>query len=103
MKEIHFYKDNIQIVNKKVFYYTHNSTNNAINNDIVVIHTFAISALDFAYLLEKDYHIFLHENGKSGEIKLGECELTEKIIRKGHDIKRLWIGGHFNNFFYEKE
>jgi hypothetical protein len=51
-------------------------------------------------LLDKGYKIFLHENGKCGELYEGTTELTDKELRKGHNISNIWIGGGFENFFY---
>lgn len=99
MKEIHFYKDMISCEVNKLCH-THNSTIDAIEHDEPIIHTFAISALDFSYLLDKGYTIVLHENGKSGVCHEGTTCLTDKYIRKEHDIRRIWIGGGFNAYFY---
>ena len=98
MKEIHFYKDLKKIslydfLNK--FYQSHNETIKAIKSDIEVIHTAALSALCFSDLLDKGYKIFLHENGKCGELHEGTTELTDKELRKGHNISNIWIGGGF--------
>ena len=106
MKEIHFYKDlkEISLQNLlKNFYISHNETIKAIKTDIEVIHTVALSALCFSDLLNKGYKIFLHENGKCGELHEGTTELTDKELRKGHDISRIWIGGGFEYFFYSKD
>ena len=105
MKEIHFYKDLKEIslydfLNK--FYQSHNETIKAIKADIEVIYTPALSALCFSDLLDKGYKIFLHENGKCGELYEGTTELTDKELRRGHDIRKIWIGGGFENFFYSK-
>lgn len=101
MKEIHFYKDG-QIESCYGWYLTHNSTVAAIDVNNPCIYTTAISALDFSYLLDKGYRIFLHENGKVGEIRVGSTELTDKEIRKTHDIRRLWIGHGFKEYFYNE-
>ena len=99
-KEIHFYKDasSAGVMNNVLT--THNATTQAIKIGDDVIHTFAISALDFASLLDKGYDIYLHENHKSFQIKEGHVEATDKEIRKAHNIMNVWIGGGFNNFFY---
>ena len=47
------------------------------------------------------YRIYLHENDKSFEIKLGNVVATDKEIRKAHDIRTIWIRGRFNEFFYQ--
>lgn len=103
MKAIHFYKDehpDYEIENKSVTY-SHNSTRILINSGYHDIHTYAISALDFAYLLDKDYAIFLYENGRHFQIKEGRVVATDREIRKAHDISRIWIGGGFDGFFYQ--
>lgn len=105
MKEIHFYKDLVGVALEDyfdLFHYTHNATVKSINNDICRINTTAISALDFSLLLDKGYKIYLHENGKCAELKEGVTELTDKELRKEHDIRRIWIGGGFDNYFYAK-
>ena len=117
MKEIHFWKDNIgaSVEITSQMHFTHNATIAAINiaevtkMDILdgkptrtVIHTYAISVLDFAALLDNGYDIFLHENGKVCQIKEGDVECTDKEIRKAHDIRRIWIGGGFDDFFYKQ-
>lgn len=98
VKEIHFYKD-------ECFEHdaikSHNQTRDAIKEGNIIIHTYAISALSFSYLLDMGYRIYLHENNKSFEIKLGHVVATDKEIRKAHDIRTIWIGGGFNRFFYQ--
>lgn len=102
MKEIHFWKDDHgmddELYNEALK--THNATISAIENNWDAIHTYAISALDFPYLLDSEYNIYLRENGKSFQIKEGIVEGTDKEIRKGHDIRKIWIGGGFERFFY---
>lgn len=105
MKEIHFYKDLVGVTLEDyfdLFHYTHNATVKSINHEICKIDTTALSALDFSLLLDKGYKIFLHENNKCAELYEGTTELTDKELRRGHDIRRIWIGGGFNNYFYEK-
>lgn len=112
MKEIHFYKDSKDELVElgkalcggcdfKHFYRSHDDTIQAIKKEMPTIHTYAISALDFSWLLDKGYKIFLHENGKCGELYEGTTELTDKELRKHHDIRKIWIGGGFEEFFYE--
>lgn len=104
MKEIHFYKDLMGVTLEdyfELFHYSHNATVKSINNDISRIDTTAISALDFFWLLDKGYKIFLHENGRCGELHEGTTELTDKELSKHHDIRKIWIGGGFEDFFYK--
>lgn len=104
-KTIHFYKDasSAGCMNLDNVLTTHNATIQAIKIGDDDIHTFAISALDFASLLDKGYDIYLHENHKSFQIKEGIVEATDKQIRKAHNIRNVWIGGGFNNFFYKSK
>ena len=108
MKEIHFYKDLkdcdlANFVERDEYHVSYNSTKRAIKENEKLIHTTAISALDFSWLLDKGYKIYLHENGKVGEVYEGVTELTDKELRKGHDIRKIWIGGGFEDYFYGKE
>lgn len=100
IKEIHFYKDNAIGVG---CIHSHNETVCRIKDGETYICTYAISALDFEELLNKGYDIYLHENGKYFQIKEGNVEATDKEIRKAHDIRRIWIAGGFDNFFYPLE
>lgn len=102
MKEIHFYKDGL-IESVYGWHLTHNSTMSAIEANNPCIYTTAISALDFPYLLDKGYRIFLHENDRVGEIHVGNTKLTDRHIRKVYDIKRIWIGGGFQEYFYNEQ
>ena len=104
-KEIHFYKDLIGVPHEKFihFFHSHNSTDEAIRNDVPIIYTTAISALCFSSLLDKGYTIVLHENGKCGELHEGTTELTDKELRRPHDIRNIWIGGGFADYFYSDE
>ena len=98
--EIHFYKSLTSNLIDNI-YITHNSTMSAIKNNEPFIKTTAISALNLD-LLKKGYRIFLHENGKVGELTLGENVLTDKFLREGHNVAKLWIGGAFAEYFNEK-
>lgn len=112
MKEIHFYKDLTgelaELVKAmqeeygfKDFYRSHNDTMQEIKKENPDIHTYAITALDMTGLLDRGYKIFLHENGRVGELRLGATSLTDKELRRGHNAARIWIGGGFENFFYK--
>lgn len=99
-KTIHFYKDSSSAGCMNNVLTSHNATKQAIKIGDDDIYTFAISALDFASLLDKGYDIYLHENHKSFQIKEGRVEATDKQIRKAHNIMNIWIAGGFDNFFY---
>lgn len=101
MMEIHFHKDMVDLMWVKACRVTHNDTIGDIKNGEEIIHTSAISALDFAWLIDLGYKIILHENGKSAICCEGSTVLTDKEIRKAHDIRRIWIGGGFNGYFYK--
>ena len=101
MKEIHFHKDMVDLIWVETYHVTHNDTIEAIKNGEEIIHTAAISALDFAWLIDLGYTIILHENSKSAICREGKTELTDKEIRKAHDIRKIWIGGGFNGYFYK--
>ena len=108
-KKIVFYKDlpsDIKYYDdciREYFLLSHNETMKAINDDVIEIHTFALTALEFSYLLSKGYKIFLCENKRCGELTEGVCELTDKELHRHHDIRRIWIGGGFDNYFYPNE
>ena len=104
-KEIHFHKDLIGVPHEKFihFFHSHNSTDEAIRNNVPIIYTTAISALCFSSLLDKGYTIVLHENGKEAICHEGTTVMTDKELRKGHCIDRIWIGGGFANYFYSDE
>ena len=79
MKEIHFYKDSFGLGNLyESVLKTHNDTVLSIQNGWDTIYTYAISSLDFSWLLDEGYKIYLHENGKVGEVYEGVTELTYK-------------------------
>ena len=99
MKHIHFYKDAKSLANNKFYKATHNETKYAIDCGVEDIHTTALTALDLD-LLDCGYRIFLHENNKCVEMKIGSVDCTNKEIRKGHNIERLWCAGAFYDYFY---
>lgn len=105
-KKIVFYKDEPQEIThfedciREHFILSHDETMKAIENDVPEIYTFAISALEFSYLLAKDYKIFLCENKRCGKLTEGVCELTDKELHRHHDIRKIWIGHGFDNYFY---
>lgn len=102
MKEIHFYKDMLDLsCLEDKWCVTHNETIECIKKGDKLIHTTSLSALDFAWLIDLGYTIVLHENGKNAVICVGYSALTDKEIRKAHDIRRIWVGGGFNGYFYK--
>lgn len=106
MKIIHFFKDCKDLdTDRYVGWYnnfiSHNETMNSLKRGDKLICTTALSVLNFSYLLDRGYKIFLHENGKMGEIHEGVTKLTDKEIRKEHNIREIWIGGGFKEYFYD--
>lgn len=101
-KVIHFYIDKISVDDNlwDDIILTHNETMEKIKEGYFHIDTLAISALYFGDLLDKGYNVYLHENNKMMEIKEGNIVATDKVIRKGHDVRKLWIAGTFNDYFY---
>ena len=101
-KVIHFYIDKISVADNlwNDIILTHNETMGKIKEGYFHIDTLAISALYFGDLLDKGYNVYLHENNKMMEIKEGNIVATDKVIRKSHDVRKLWIGGTFNDYFY---
>lgn len=100
MKEIHFYKSSTFSLLDGI-HVTHNSTIGAINNNEPFIVTTAITALNLD-LLKTGYRIFLHENDKFAELKLEENIFTDKYIKEGHNVAKLWITGEFSKYFDKK-
>lgn len=43
-------------------------------------------------------HLFVEFDDESHEIKLGDCEGTDKEIRKEHNIMKMLLAGHFDWF-----
>lgn len=100
-KEIHFHKD-YPINGMRGLYVTHNQTKDAIKRKEHIIHTTSLTNLSFD-LLDDGYRIYLHENGKVLECKLGSMEGTNKEIRRAHNILRLVVAEVFYNYFYGDE
>ena len=100
IKEIHFYKDVSYTINPNEVYTTHNGTKRAIDNNVKCIHTTSLSNISFD-LLDKNYRIFLHENGRTLECKPG-MDGTEKDVRKAHNIFRMINAGVFDSYFYNE-
>ena len=47
-------------------------------------------------LFDDGYRIFIHESNQDVyEIKWGENERTQRLLRRGHDIFEMWMSGEF--------
>jgi hypothetical protein len=94
MREIHFYEYNPPLYIGALHDYRH--THYAIQcGKFKAIHTTQMGLLSTS-LLEKGYHIFIHEYGREPyEIKLGDNECTNRYIRAGHNLFKMWVSGEF--------
>ena len=100
-KEIHFYKDYSFDVDVTDLFITHEATKLAIDNNVKIIHTVALTLLSFD-LLDSNYRIYLHENNRVLECKPG-MEGTEKDIRRAHNILKIVVADVFDDYFYSDE
>lgn len=73
---------------------TYCATEKAIENGCTVVHTTIPHFLSWRL----NRRLFVHVDGQIHEIKLGDCEGTERIISEGHNIERLLISGEFSWF-----
>jgi hypothetical protein len=96
MKEIHFYLDNFSHLDH--IFYTYDSTEEAIKQGRDRINTTSLANITFD-LLDMDYRIFVHRNGRVLECKLGSMDGTEKEIRKAHNLLKLIMGHVFDEYF----
>lgn len=96
MKEIHFYTDYSCVPDYIRFdcgWY--DTLKSIVTEDIV--HTTQMALLSTTLFVD-GFRIFIHERlGDVYEIKLGgDNERTDREIRPGHDLFRLWSAGEFN-------
>lgn len=101
MKEVHFYYDTISFINNPIIIFsTHKATIESIDSELFTkIHSTALSAVNYAW--DKGCRIFLHENNRFFEVHEGITKGTDKELRKGHNIEKIWIAGGFKNYFYD--
>ena len=105
MKQIHFYENEHEAVlntlkplmQQKTFYYGYDNTEQAIYDNINIIHTLQMSCLDTS-LFKLGYRIFIHEdNNDCYEIKLGtDNERTNREIKMSHNLFKMWLSGEFS-------
>lgn len=104
IKVIYFYKDmksEYKYHDPLRYCFSHNETINAIEKGVKEIHTFALTALYFMWIVEKGYTIILNENGKSAVLNIGDICLFDKEACGESNILDIWLSGGFNNYFYK--
>ena len=98
-KEIHFYLNLTSNDERSDMLYTFLDTKTAIENNRTEIHTTSIANLGFAYLLDADYRIYAHKDGKVLELSVGMKNISGRDIRKGHDMEKIIRSGFFDDDF----
>ena len=98
-KEIHFYLNLTKCDRRSDMLYTFLDTKSAIENNQTEIHTTSISNISFADLLDGDYRIYAHKDGKSLELSVGMKNISGRDIRKAHNMERILISGFFDDDF----
>jgi hypothetical protein len=82
-----------------VCYKSWSATEQAVMSDDTEIHTYQMGYLiNSALLFEKGYRIFIYDDYGEFEITLGDCARTNREIRKGHNIFKMWVSGEFTNY-----
>ena len=98
-KEIHFYLNLTNNDKRSDMLYTLLDTKTAIENNQTEIHTTSITNLGFAYLLDADYRIYAHKDGKVLELSVGMKNISRRDIRKAHNMERILRSGFFDDDF----
>lgn len=80
----------------KTLCYSYFDTEEAIQNNMQHIVTYDIGHLSFD-LEDLGYEIFIGYNGHSKEFHTGMSTANGKELRKGHNLRRLLIGGALDN------
>ena len=98
-KEIHFYLNLVKNDERSDMLYTFLDTKNAIENNQTEINTTSIANLGFADLLDADYRIYVHKDGKVLELSVGMKNISRRDIRKTHDMAKILRSGFFDDDF----
>ena len=98
-KEIHFYLNLTNNDKRSDMLYTLLDTKTAIENNQTEIHTTSIANLGFADLLDADYRIYVHKDGKVLELKKKKKNISGRDIRKAHNMERILRSGFFDDDF----
>lgn len=70
------------------------TTQKAVDDDIDIIHTTQTHFVSWKY----GRRIFIHIGDDIHEIKMGDCEGTERELREGHNIEKMLFVGEFSWF-----
>ena len=98
-KEIHFYLNLPKCDERSDMLYTFLDTKTAIENNQTEIHTTSIANLGFSDLLDADYRIYAHKDGKVLELSVGMKNISRHDIRKAHNMERILRSGFFDDDF----
>ena len=92
MKEIHFYPNGNDCA-----LHNWNTVEYLILNQEPCIRTTQMGFLSMnEQLFDNGYKIFIHESNQDVyEIKWGENERTQRLLKRGHNIFKMWMGGEF--------
>ena len=98
-KEIHFYLNLAKCDERSDMLYTFLDTKSAIENNQTEIHTTSITNLGFVDLIDADYRIYAHKDGKVLELSVGMKNISGRDICKAHNMERILRSGFFDDDF----